>query len=111
MAAQPDAAPGYRSGDRSAAVPLGRPRTLGLLAPDWRGVANPQVLDILKATDPAPHRSWRQLTRSPRTVARILAGGATPARSEPRPPASAAVPEDKSGLALAWLVFLLHRDH
>jgi hypothetical protein len=25
----------------------------GLLAPDWRGVANPQVLDLLKAMIPA----------------------------------------------------------
>ena len=47
-----DAAPGHRPGDRPAPVPLGRPEPWGLLAPDWRGVANPQVLDILRAMIP-----------------------------------------------------------
>ena len=30
----------------------GDPEPWGLLTPDWRGVANPQVLDLLKAMIP-----------------------------------------------------------
>jgi Cellulase (glycosyl hydrolase family 5) len=67
VAAQPDPAPGHCPGDRPAPVRLGRPGAVGPAGSrlarggESGGAGHPQ------GTDPAPHRSRRQLTRSPRT--------------------------------------------
>ena len=75
----------------------GDPEPWGLLAPDWRGVANPAVLDILKDDDPGPHRSRRcTLTEGSHACPIRAATG----------PAPVAAPEDKSGTALAWIAYL-----